>query len=102
MTTTSKKTSEKKQPPSFESLWQSKFNELCYSVFYKTDAGKQLLNHLELKYFRSPVAYPNQEPSWAFFNEGKNELIRSFTTAIQMHMQESAKSDKQKETKRKV
>lgn len=69
--------------------WESKFNHLCYEVFFKNPQGKELLNHLELKYFRSPVAYPNQEPSWAYFNEGKNELIRSFTMGIQSYLNES-------------
>lgn len=66
--------------------WQSTFNQLCYEVFYLTEKGQQLLRHLELKYFRSPVAFPNQDPAWAFFNEGHCELIRSFTKAMQNHM----------------
>lgn len=66
-----------------EREWRVKFNELCYEVFYKNPFGAQLLAHLENKYFRSPVAYPNREPSFAFFNEGQNEMIRSFTAGIQ-------------------
>jgi len=72
-----------------ENLWERKFNALCYEVFHRNEQGKELLNHLEMRYFRSPVAFPNMEPSWAFFNEGKNELIRSFTNAIQLHLNQS-------------
>lgn len=68
---------------SMEREWRVKFNELCYEVFYKNPIGAQLLAHLENKYFRSPVAFPNREPSFAFFNEGQNEMIRSFTAGIQ-------------------
>lgn len=66
--------------------WAVLFNELCYEVFYNTAMGKRLLAHLENRYFRSPVAVPGNDPSWAFFNEGKNELIRSFTAGMQAHM----------------
>ena len=66
-----------------EREWRVKFNELCYEVFYKNPVGAQLLAHLENKFFRSPVAFPNREPSWAYFNEGQNEMIRSFTAGIQ-------------------
>ena len=69
--------------------WEKKFNALCYEVFHRHPQGKALLEHLEVKFFRSPVAHPNMEPSWAFFNEGKNELIRSFTNAIQKYLNES-------------
>lgn len=62
------------------------FNELCYEVFYKNDKGRQLLAHLENKFFRSPVASPAREPSWAYFNEGMNEMIRSFTQGVQAHL----------------
>lgn len=67
-------------------LWISVFNELCYEVFYKNEYGRQLLAHLENRFFRSPVASPNREPSWAYFNEGQNEMIRSFTHGIQSHL----------------
>ena len=52
----------------------------------KNKTGSQLLKHLEDKYFRMPVAYPDKEPAWAYFNEGKNEMVRSFSAAIQSHM----------------
>lgn len=70
-------------------MWHDKFHELCYEVFYKNPLGKELLIHLENKYFRSPVAIPGKESAWAFFNEGRNEMIRSFTAAIQMHISKS-------------
>jgi hypothetical protein len=70
----------------YEREWRAKFNELCYEVFYKNQYGAQLLALIENKHFRSPVAFPNREPSWAYFNEGQNEMIRSFTAGIQGHM----------------
>lgn len=70
----------------YDRMWYSRFNELCYEVFYKYPLGQQLLAHMENRYFRSPVASPNKEPSWAYFNEGRNEMIRSFTAAIQTYI----------------
>src|SRR5690606_4716772 len=79
----------------YEKLWHEKFNALCYEVFFKNEFGKELLTHLENRYFRSPVAIPGKEPAWAYFNEGRNELIRSFTVAIQQHI---AKPELKKKT----
>lgn len=76
--------------------WQNKFNELCWQVFYKYKPGAELLQHMENKFFRSPVAIPGQDISWAYLNEGRNELIRSFTQALQIHMM---KADKNATTK---
>lgn len=70
--------------------WRKLFSELCYEVFYKNPEGAKLLSILENKYFRSPVANPARDPSWAFFNEGANELIRSFTMGIQAHLSMAA------------
>ena len=84
----------------YEVQWQNKFNELCHAVFYKDKIGQQLLQHMENKHFRMPVAYPDKDPSWAYFNEGKNELIRSFSQAIQMHMNKALATPEVKKTKR--
>ena len=49
---------------SYQVAWQQRFNELCHAVFYKNEIGAELLKHLELMHFRSPVAIPgylNQE-----------------------------------------
>ena len=73
-------------PSKREDSWEKKFNALCYEVFFRNQLGKELLDHLEKRFFRSPVANPNMDAQWAFFNEGKNELIRSFTAAIQKHL----------------
>ena len=70
----------------YERQWNAKFNELCYEVFYNNALGQQLLLLLENRYFRSPVASPGLEPPWAYFNEGRNELIRAFTSGIQAHI----------------
>lgn len=77
--------------PSAEQVWQARFDELCHEVFLKNDHGRQLLSHMENLYFRSPVALPGQDKSWAYFNEGRNELIRSFTLACHRHMMKSEK-----------
>jgi hypothetical protein len=82
--------------------WQNKFNRLCFEVLYNDPKGKELLEHMELKYFRSPVAFPNMEPSWAYFNEGRNELLRSFTVAIQNYMNNPDKTAQHKQHRRKV
>ena len=77
-------------------MWFDLFNQLCYEVFYKNEYGKKMLALLENKYFRSPVASPAREPSWAYFNEGRNELIRAFTQGIQSHLLgEQSKGNKQ-------
>lgn len=74
--------------------WLKLFSELCYEVFYKNEFGVKLLKLLEEKHFRSPVAAPNKEPSWAYFHEGMNEIIRSFTMGINAHLNTaSAKSE---------
>ncbi len=77
-----------------EQDWRKVFSQLCYEVFYKNQEGAKLLALLENKYFRSPVANPSREPSWAYFNEGQNEMIRSFTMGIQAHLSLSAASAK--------
>lgn len=79
-----------------ENDWRVLFSELCYEVFYKNQAGAKLLALLENRYFRSPVANPSREPSWAYFNEGQNEMIRSFTMGIQAHLSLSAAKQKTK------
>lgn len=84
----------------YETQWQNKFNELCHDIFYKNKIGAQLLKHLEDKHFRMPVAFPDKEPAWAYFNEGKNEIIRSFSNAIQMHMNQPEKTPDIKTMKR--
>lgn len=87
---------------SFEVNWRNKFNQLCWEVFYNNKKGAELLNHLEVKHFRSPVAFPNKEPAWAYFNEGQNEMIRSFTVGIQSYMNEQNKSAEPKQAKRSI
>lgn len=78
-----------KREPNQGNIWEQKFKALCYEVFYRNPQGKELLLHLENRYFRSPVAAPGQDPSWGWFNEGRNELIRSFSQAIIQFMNES-------------
>lgn len=73
----------------FDIMWHQVYNELCYKVFYNTKDGKQLLAHMENKYFRRPVAIPGREPSWAYFNDGFNECIRSFSLGMQSYVNTS-------------
>lgn len=70
----------------YERLWFEKFSALCYKVMYQNPDGAELLAHLENKYFRRPVAYPDKDPSWAFHNDGFNECIRFFSVGIQVHL----------------
>lgn len=84
----------------YETQWNNRFNELCHEVFLKNKIGAQLLKLLEDKHFRSPVAFPDKDPSWAFFNEGKNDMIRSFSTAIQTHMNKAQQTSSIKTMKR--
>lgn len=92
------KINEFNQSPNADSHFLKLFSELCYEVFYNSEHGRKLLTLLENKYFRSPVAIPGQDMAWSFINEGRNELIRSFTMGIQAHMNLSnAKAKTQKE-----
>lgn len=82
--------------------WDDKFCELCHTVFVKNKEGAELLKMLEDRFFRSPVAFPNQEPSWAFFNEGRNDMIRQFSASINKYMSGQRESSKVKTVKRGV
>jgi len=81
----------------YENQWFEKFSELSYNVMYRNEEGRQLLAHLENKYFRRPVSIPGKEASWAFFNDGFNECIRSFTHGIQAHAGKAQLKAKQEE-----
>ena len=83
-------------------VWDDKFCELCYHVFVKNKEGAELLKMLEDRFFRSPVAFPNQEPSWAYFNEGRNDMIRTFSASINKYVSGQRESSKTKTVKRGV
>lgn len=83
-----------KDNPPYDKEWYTLFSALCYEVFYKNKDGQRLLAALENKYFRSPVANPAKEPSWAYFHEGQNELVRSFSMGIQTHLMMTELKDK--------
>lgn len=87
---------------SYMKEWDDKFCKLCYEVFVSSPKGAELLKLMEDRFFRAPVAFPNQEPSWAFFNEGRNEMIRSFSAAINKYMNGQRESAKTKIVKRGV
>lgn len=86
----------------YAKAWEDKFCELCHHVFVKSKEGAELLKMLEDKFFRSPVAYPNQEPSWAYFNEGRNDMIRQFSASINKYVSGQRESSKQRTVKHKV
>ena len=59
-----------------KSVWQNEVQGLCYQIFFTTEAGKRLLDMLEQRYFYGPVAEPSANSNWAYFNEGRNQMIR--------------------------
>lgn len=69
--------------------WHTKFNELCYKLFHQDKLGAEFLKHIEEKYFRQSVAYPGTDISWAYYNEGRNDFIRSLSNAMQSHINAS-------------
>lgn len=82
--------------------WDDKFCKLCFQVFVNNKEGAELLKMMEDRFFRSPVAFPNQEPSWAFFNEGRNDMIRQFSASIAKYMNTNLEGSKRKTVKRGV
>lgn len=88
---------------SYELQWTDKFNELCYKALHQNPDGAQLLAHLENRFFRSPVANPNKEPAWAFFQEGFNECIRKLSLGVQSHIvAEQRKTETQSKPKKPI
>jgi len=80
---------------------QNEIANLAYQIFFNTDAGKRLLYLLEMKYFYAPVAEPNSDSNWAYFNEGRNHMIRQLRSWGQSVMSGSQAVDK-KTMKRKT
>lgn len=76
------------------------FNELCYKVFFQNPQGVMILEMLEQNYFYQATAHPGKDTSWAFFNEGRNDLIRGLRDAGRDFMNQELKSEKAKQVKR--
>jgi hypothetical protein len=71
-------------------------NEMCYELFIKNSTGAKFLELLEKMYFYKAVAHPGRDVCWAYWFEGRNELIRSFRTSAEVFMNEKPKTDKTK------
>jgi hypothetical protein len=56
-------------------------NKLCLRVFGSED-GQKLMQWLDQAYLDQPVAVPGSDPSYAFYREGQNSVIREFIARI--------------------
>ena len=63
---------------------EKKLIGLCWSVFHKSDDGRKLLNMLEERYNRNPVANPNLSPNFAYFKEGERNMLRMLRQYIEI------------------
>lgn len=56
-------------------------NKLCLRVFGGED-GQKLMQWLNDAYLNQPVAVPGSDPSFAFYREGQNAVIRDLIARI--------------------
>lgn len=56
-------------------------NKLCLRVFGDED-GQKLMQWLNDAYLNQPVAVPGSDPSFAFYREGQNAVIRDLIARI--------------------
>lgn len=56
-------------------------NKLCLRVFGDED-GQRLMQWLNEAYLNQPVAVPGSDPSFAFYREGQNAVIRDLIARI--------------------
>lgn len=56
-------------------------NRLCLRVFGDED-GQKLMEWLSEAYLNQPVAVPGSDPSFAFYREGQNSVIRDLIARI--------------------
>jgi len=67
-----------------KSLLDKRIQQLLISIFDKNPEGKELLHLLQHVYLVSmPVAPWGKEAAYAYFREGQNQLIRSFSIIIE-------------------
>jgi hypothetical protein len=67
-----------------KSLLDKRIQQLLVSLFDKNPEGKELLQLLRQVYLVSmPVAPWNKESAYAYYREGQNQLIRSFSIIIE-------------------
>jgi hypothetical protein len=60
------------------------FSSLCYHVFEGNENGQKLLSLLNV-HFETPVCPPDKDPSYGFFREGQNNIIRQIKKGIEFH-----------------
>ena len=56
-------------------------NKLCLRVFGSED-GNKLMKWLRATLLEQPVALPGSDPSYAFYREGQNSVIRDLEARI--------------------
>lgn len=57
-------------------------NKLCLRVLGSED-GKKLMSWLRSSLLEQPVALPGADPSYAFYREGQNSIVRDLEARIQ-------------------
>ena len=57
-------------------------NKLCLRVLGSED-GKKLMGWLRASVLEQPVAVPGADPSYAFYREGQNSIVRDLESRIQ-------------------
>ena len=56
-------------------------NKLCLRVFSSED-GEKLMKWLRATLLEQPVALPGSDPSYAFYREGQNSVVRDLEARI--------------------
>lgn len=57
-------------------------NKLCLRVLASED-GVKLIKWLRATLLEQPVAVPGSDPSYAFYREGQNSIVRDLESRIQ-------------------
>jgi hypothetical protein len=57
-------------------------NKLCLRVLASED-GVKLMKWLRATLLEQPVAVPGSDPSYAFYREGQNSIVRDLESRIQ-------------------
>lgn len=65
---------------------------LCHQIFECSVEGKELYSMLR-EHFEDAVCPPDKEPSYGYFREGQNNLIRQFKKGILFHKEEMKKTN---------
>jgi hypothetical protein len=57
-------------------------NKLCLRVL-ATEDGEKLMKWLRASLLEQPVAVPGSDPSYAYYREGQNSIVRDLESRIQ-------------------